>query len=341
MREVYIDGLRGVAATAVMLYHFSDRVSQGGLLQWGYLGVAVFFVLSGYVISMSVGAKPISAGFLGRFALRRCIRLDPPYWASIAAAIVLAIIGSYLGFAKELPSFERVAAHMFYLQDILAYDPILAVYWTLCLEIQFYMFLVVLLWIFQQRLTSPAFLVAFAAMFAYSLAAQTIGGITPRGLMIPYWFCFALGALTYWVKAGRIPKLYLYVAAAVTFCLMFARHGDWLAVAALTAMSIHVCNGRRWLSGATVQFLGRISYSLYMYHAMVGWTAMSVALMFVPALPAALVGIVASIVASWLSYRLIEVPSTALSRKVLMAPESLTPERLVATRPPAPYDTPQ
>lgn len=320
MRDIYVDGLRGIAATAVMLYHFADRVSEGGILHYGYLGVAVFFVLSGYVISMSIGAKPIGAGFLGRFALRRCIRLDPPYWVSIVATIVLAAVGSYFGFAKELPSIERVFVHMFYMQDILAYEPILAVYWTLCLEIQFYLFLVVLLWIFRQRLTSPVFIVAFSALFAYSLAAQAIGGMTPRGFMISYWFCFALGALTHWVKAGRIPKQYLYVAIAVTLCLMFARHGGWFAVASLTALSIHACNGRQWLSNAPVQFLGRISYSLYMYHAMVGWTAMSVALLFVPALPAALVGIVASIVSAWLSYRLIEVPSMALSRKVRLVP---------------------
>ncbi|KAB1123843.1 acyltransferase family protein [Neorhizobium galegae] len=62
----------------------------------GGLGVAVFFVLSGFVIAHSLYDKPMSLPEFGRFTLRRSLRLDPAYWASIAVTIAFAALSSYL-----------------------------------------------------------------------------------------------------------------------------------------------------------------------------------------------------------------------------------------------------
>ena len=64
-------------------------------LKLGFVGVDIFFVLSGFVIAYSVREARITPRFLGRFALRRSIRLDPPYWITIAIARQSGISSRY------------------------------------------------------------------------------------------------------------------------------------------------------------------------------------------------------------------------------------------------------
>jgi peptidoglycan/LPS O-acetylase OafA/YrhL len=104
-------------------------------------------------------------------------------------------------------------------------------------------------------------------------------------------------------------------------------HSDWRLVGACTAALLIVAarlgTMHTWLSGRIAQFLGRISYSLYLFHPLVGWMAQSVALRYMSQYPALVVGVVASILSGWLSYRLIERPATKLSRSI-----SLTSRRV-------------
>src|SRR3970282_136585 len=91
-----IDGMRGIAALGVVVFHLAGNLKPelsillpdfiNVIFSYGYLGVPVFFVISGFVISLSVKDSPITANYAGNFILRRSIRLDPTYWASIAVA---------------------------------------------------------------------------------------------------------------------------------------------------------------------------------------------------------------------------------------------------------------
>ena len=74
-------------------------VPARAVLDAGHLGVQIFFVLSGFVISYSVSRYRVDARFIGRFALRRSIRLDPPYWMSIS----LLCLGSAYAAKRLLP----------------------------------------------------------------------------------------------------------------------------------------------------------------------------------------------------------------------------------------------
>ena len=94
-RLSYADGVRGLAALWVVLFH----ASEGGHIEhlksalpdfitvavfdWGHLGVAVFFVLSGFVMAHTVRKYDFTPAFGTRFMLRRLARLTPPYYASI------------------------------------------------------------------------------------------------------------------------------------------------------------------------------------------------------------------------------------------------------------------
>ena len=149
-----LDMLRGIAALMVAIFHFYTTsllperlrlpVWADAAFRGGYLGVDVFFVLSGLVIAMTLPESPITWKYIGRFALRRSVRLDPPYWVTLAfASAIYAALG-------DPPSARSVLAHIFYLQNILGFQNIVSPFWTLCYEIQFYLALVVLVWLGQR-----------------------------------------------------------------------------------------------------------------------------------------------------------------------------------------------
>ncbi|HTO42653.1 MAG TPA: acyltransferase [Burkholderiales bacterium] len=320
-RLKFVDGLRGVAAVLVMLYHQVGRTSAGALTHRGYLGVAIFFVLSGFVITGAVGARHINAGFLRRFALRRMIRLDIPYWLNIALALAMIALAARMGVPEQSIQLAQVVAHLVYLQDILGYEEISRVYWTLCLEVQFYLALILLLWCAQLlRIRWQHFMLVFLALLGLSVLANMSWIPAPTGLMFPYWWAFALGAVCYWTLTKRVSARYLAAAALVVALTAPGRHGDWRLTACVTTSLLFLAwrwNAmERWLADRVSQFLGRISYSLYLCHPLIGWSAQSLALRYVDQWSALGIGISMSLVSAWLAYHFIERPSITLSHRV-------------------------
>lgn len=316
MRIQFIDALRGVAALAVLLHHFNENLGWRPF-DYGNVGVPVFFVLSGFVIAMSVGDSRVNAEYLGRFALRRSLRLDPPYWLTIA--MVVGIGYALHGYVKfEGVTVSQVAAHMFYLQDILSFTPILAVFWTLCYEVQFYLALILMAWLMQAFGRPPFALVGLLLLLS---VADRHFEVTHHSFMGRFWFCFALGALTFWAQAGRIG--HGWVGAAVAFVLGYGLvEQDRYAVASsLTAAAITVALLLRrpnFMSGQAWQFLGRISYSLYLTHLLFGWFALRLMERVMPGFLAVAVAVAVAIITAWMFYIVAERPAVTLSRRVRM-----------------------
>ena len=100
-----VQALRGIAALWVVFFHISaaGHISrlEAQLPRWadhiftdGHLGVAIFFALSGFVIAHSIRGAQITPSYVGRFMLRRSIRLEPPYWASMIFVVAMAMISA-------------------------------------------------------------------------------------------------------------------------------------------------------------------------------------------------------------------------------------------------------
>jgi peptidoglycan/LPS O-acetylase OafA/YrhL len=297
-----------------MFTHLLERTDIAAYGEYGYVGVTIFFVLSGYVIAMVIGDNRISLSYLGRFAARRSLRLDPPYWVSIAVAITLMVIAQHLGIEKTLPDTKDVLLHMFYLQDLIGIKPIAAIYWTLCLEIQFYLALILILW------TGKPIRIVLVLVVWSVLEQARILEIAPKGLFIPYWFVFSTGVMTYWVNTERLQPAVLYAALIVIAAFSFGIHGPWFAVTAITAVAIHAASVlnrmENWLSTPIWQFFGRISYSLYLFHGLIGWTAQSFTLRYIDQWTALIVGITVSILSAWIAYWLLERPAITLSHLI-------------------------
>lgn len=328
MRPNYtiVQALRGAAALWVVLFHVSQGhhipALMAALPAWldsalftdGHLGVAIFFALSGFVIAHSLERMRLDARVFGRFVLRRSIRLDPPYWAAIAVVIVLGFLSAKVKHESYVPPpLAQVAAHLVYLQELLGFRNLDYVFWTLAFEIQFYL-------LFAGSLTFASRWAGIAlTALAFASALHLFDDLHP-GLSLPLWGSFFVGALAKW-SVRRSAWLPAFLALATV--LLFT--SDFGAVSAVTAalLWLTVRSGRaesaldwRWL-----QFLGLISYSLYLIHnpliGAVAFVARAVAGSGIAADVAVLVITVATaIVGATLFWWLIERPSHALSRRV-------------------------
>jgi peptidoglycan/LPS O-acetylase OafA/YrhL len=343
----YVDGLRGLAALAVALFHLlclTERLPRAlpAPIEWvlsrGYLGVNVFFVLSGFVMMHSLREARVSLPFLGRFVVRRSLRLDPPYWATIAI-VAVAIVWHPERWGMRL-SAQSVLSHLFYLQGVLGQRSFLDVFWTLCLEVQLYVVFVLVCWGCQSYAQAspthvdrgPVRLRAMLLLTAGASAALALGqGDLPwSSTLLPWWYMFALGALACGARGAREDgetraAFFLLLLAIAVRAAALSAIGPAVAVATalfLDGAGRYAAVGAA-LGGRVLRYLGKISYSFYLLHAFVGGVVMKYGLR--TAEPTALrellwliVGLAASVLAGHLLWWSVERPSMAMSRRVRM-----------------------
>jgi peptidoglycan/LPS O-acetylase OafA/YrhL len=226
----------------------------------------------------------------------------------------------------------HVVAYAFYLQDYLRLPPLLGVAWTLCQEIQFYLVFVLLTaWGRKAdpgggRSESLRTQILFALLTAVGVA--TFAGWIPDvpGSFLRYWPFFAVGVVCYRAARGRLSKRYAAALAVPAIAIVGGTEPKWAAVlAAIAALLYGTLRTNRITTislGSMVQFLGRISYSLYLTHMLTGCRlARFVAerhdgpfngpelLLYV------LLSVVFSILSAYLFYLVVERPSHRLSKR--------------------------
>ncbi|PXA70028.1 acyltransferase family protein [Cryobacterium arcticum] len=191
----YLDGLRGSAAIAVVLYHaflFTGLSNESTtelpvidlVVGWGYLGVPVFIVLSGYVLmlpTLSNGYK--LRGGMGRYLKRRARRVIPPYYAALIISVLLILFvpvmqqQSGTQWDTKLPmTVPSVVSHFLLIHDF-SPDWIGAIngpLWSVAVEAQIYiLFPLVLLPLW--RMLGPRWVVAGAVVVSLSPVFTGIG----------------------------------------------------------------------------------------------------------------------------------------------------------------------
>jgi peptidoglycan/LPS O-acetylase OafA/YrhL len=231
MKFAILDPLRGLAALWVFAFHFqfSDRFQASfplihTIFKAGYLGVPMFFVISGYCLTASARSTIRKQESTKGFIYRRSLRIYPPYWCSI---VVVASVPFLIEFFSSLrtgqyapPSSELLNnGYMRFtilewlrfatLTQVFASVPgatnleykfttLNAVYWTLAIEFQFYL-LVTLALILRQYFYAVLFLTTLI-----SIPFCMIPGANLIGLCLPYWPMFALGILMFWTQEHGI-----------------------------------------------------------------------------------------------------------------------------------------
>ena len=279
-----LDSLRALAVSTVLLAHF--WLPNLGLSS---LGVRMFFVLSGYLLTSILlrerhDAAVCGAGrgtLLTHFYLRRILRIWPAYYAALAAAVLAG--------AHQLE--ETIAWHALFGSNILFfleqqwYPPIASHLWTLAVEEQFYLVLPVVILFVPQRLL-PSLLVVFvaAAIIYRSVVAANVGGTNDFYFLLPIAQLDALagGALLALVQKRKGPvnwKMLLGWSVPATALLLLLPLPDGVDFTLTPAVEVLVMAGLvaaadagiggtagAILSSRPLVALGRISYGIYLYH---------------------------------------------------------------------------
>jgi len=312
-RLVFLDSLRGVAAIMVAWFHFTQGNAAflpKGILKtsgsYGWLGVDMFFVLSGFVLPWSLNRRGYKLRDYGVFVARRMVRLDPPYLAAILLTLSLGYISSlapgYKG-AEFLISWPQVFSHLGFLNACLGYPWLNPVFWTLAIEFQYYL----LIGLALPLLVSPSVLVRSGVNIAFLVAPLVFDS---RGFMPHYACLFLLGTATFQHKSEIITRsIYLLTALASCSVLGFVESVPVAITGVLTAFAIAFVK----IELSHLSWLGTLSYSLYLLHVPVGGRVINAGTRLPHTLPVQLVVLAAamglSLAAASIFYFLIEKPA--------------------------------
>jgi peptidoglycan/LPS O-acetylase OafA/YrhL len=328
-----LDGLRAVAILMVIVSHTVDTQSHPALVQLGHVGVLIFFALSGYLITDRLLAEYRSTGAvsLSNFYLRRAFRILPPAVMFLGIMAILSHTGMVV---CSLPSIR--AALLFYtnFSDFGDIGWRVGHFWSLSVEEHFYAFWPCLLLVFGVPKGWRTALVLAVFVCAWRVVDNHFHFVS-RVLGSPYlatdsyrtdliadvllWGC----CLAFYLRAPQhvalSPVASTSIAVSAAACLMFLSVGDINHVTPLLHLLPAIILGAvvscptapisRLLEIVPLRFIGKLSYSLYIWQQMfLGGPGSRLSL------PLALIAIAGC---AYISYRFIEQPSIRFGRQII------------------------
>lgn len=321
-RYLSLDAWRGVACLVVIVFHaafYAGTGTSAGLpssagpragpaffvlatLRWMWLGVPMFFVISGYCIAATADSARRSTRPLGDFFLRRVRRIYPPYWTlwALTAAVVWAL-PQLLG-ARGLPIHDpaRLSGYQWLgnltLTEIwrphLGGGParlMLDHAWTLCYEEQFYLVCGLILLLARRRFFLGVVLVSLGVAATAPFSFKHVGFLVDGFFFDGSWLLFAAGALVFHRRNYASPALGRAIDAALALGALLAvlfrswalarlRMGEWERLLAAqflcgSLFALLLTLVQRWDApfarswpGRLLAACGRRCYSLYLVH---------------------------------------------------------------------------
>jgi peptidoglycan/LPS O-acetylase OafA/YrhL len=313
LRIASLDGLRGIAASAVVYAHiefFYPSSNPWIKLDTGDEAVAIFFSLSGFLMALLYGDRRMdAAGYL----VHRFARIYPVYLVSVLfVAALTAIYGT--GYIYPIEGAEQFIRHL-----LLAGST--GVFWSIPPEIQFYLFfLLIWLWFIDPRRYQ---IVAVAT--AVFLIVDAYFGFPGPGILLtsklPYFLFGALAGRLFSLQKSHPDGIASGIAVLGLLVFFLLARGFWplktsfwgmgSALTATVIVYLAACGNS--LSAAVLglrplAFVGKISFSLYLFHLPVIFLGMKL-FHFLPIGAALILSVGIAYLVAWLSYRMIEDPS--------------------------------
>lgn len=321
-RQPSIDYLRGLASLSVAWFHLTHGYHTDSLLYksgaLGYLGVEVFFVLSGFVIPLSIfriGEKQNFA--FHRFMIRRAIRVEIPFLASIGLFLLFwALTGAFVEDSRSIPStsLETIILNGAYLVPFFDSYWLQPVYWTLAYEFAFYIIVgSTFFWFLPKESSMPQ----LAVLSALSM-------LVGFGLIPIYWLLFCLWAASFRNLFVTRSRKELGISCVLIGVAMVLQEGAAEYFAGLLTVYLVISTvgiEMKGVAGKILSGLGAISYSLYLTHILIGNRIVGFGLKRIGEdieyqIPLTLFALFSSIAFAVLFYISIERPAHNLARKV-------------------------
>ncbi len=277
-RLLELDVLRGLAALAVVLYHYTGRFQQlygypappPFVVTQGYFGVEFFFCISGFVIFMTLERtrRPLD------FVVSRFSRLWPAY---IAALVLTFSVVHLVGLPGRETTLGQALFNLTMVQELFRVPHVDAVYWSLQVELIFYCWM---FFAYRTGLLAHVRVLMCAALLPPILNAiviwhfgRPVPYLAEKLLIVDYAPYFVIGLAAYNLyrrRAGGHLDVLLMVAAAATAALTSAVDGI-VAVCAAMVFCAAARGHLSWLARGPLVFFGTISYTLYLVHQNIGY----------------------------------------------------------------------
>ena len=270
-RNHLIDVLRFLAACWVALMHFNQPVSAinnwyRNFISLGYLGVPVFFVISGYCVYLAAEHSSSAKDFI----VRRFFRIFPPYWFSILIVVFAVILSIILLGHNDVTILPKTMAGILetltlFVVPLTKVQVINWVYWTLVFEIFFYL----IIW--------------FSLLLSFRLRSFWLIAISILPLVIPvheYWFFFfikhwpefCVGLIVY--RLLHHPKTEIWQNAALVLLTIWGLFTipllDYIPLTSVIIALLIVVNHYSPLKKTRLSQWGDYSYSIYLIHVPIG-----------------------------------------------------------------------
>ena len=348
----HLDSIRGLAAFIVVLNHCYDVLPDALAAQFAWLNhspfriialgkpaVVLFFVLSGFVLALSL-MRSERLGY-GAFLVRRVCRIYLPFAASILLSALIyemiephRLVGLNAYFQKEIwtvePSASVLLAHLLMLnrpQDITLNNPM----WSLVIEMRISLLFPLLFALTQVRRHAALAFAAASSVIAGAIYAKTpwsgfpyTNGDAAQALLLTLYFapCFAYGMVlaryrrpieaVFWALQGwKRTALWIFAFGAMSqnFDLLCG-----LGAMLIISLSLTSRRAAALLSTPLLKWLGSISYSLYLVHIIVIAALMQTYFETLPVTLVLAMAIIASLAAAQLMYVIVERPAMNLGR---------------------------
>ena len=322
-----LDGLRGVAALAVVVWHVRGQT----LFASGYLAVDLFFMLSGFVLAYRYERKLVSNGDAVRFAVMRAIRMYPLYILGSAMGAGLSMLsllvegGSGAGYLIWAGKCGAAIAMFPILLPVGLAFPFNVPAWSL-----FYELVINIVYGFINRSLNMRRLVLVVGMSAAVLSAFVLWvghmrftGEMPLFLLgsIRTIFGFGLGIILYRLYANKkLPVLRvhpIFISALLVLVMMLPRSGPAAPFLALTAaflllpfvMTLGILNEPRGMLAIFMRHLGLLSFPIYAVHYAVWGVVRELSQRTgMTLVPTALLTLALSIGVAWVALYMFDIP---------------------------------
>ena len=324
-----LDAFRGIAAVSVLLVHytFGYRAHYGQSFnaaydfRYGYMGVEFFFMISGFVIYLTLLNSKNTQAFL----YKRFTRIYPTFLFCLALTFTIVLI---FGLPMRQRSLYQAVGNIFIATNVFGFKPVDGVYWTLEIEIFFYLSIALLLFFNKLK-----YILVWGTLFLSLTWLNHFTHVIPAKLAIVlnvYYNClFFAGILFYFIKfrkarvAWHIHVLIIatYATALLVLPLMQERIIVTIFYLAFYLFSYDLLK----LHAKPLLFLGKISYPLYLLHQNIGYVIMNLEKPFLGNYPFLFIGSTTIIILfiSWMVHIFIEQPSITFCRNLYLKKFSL------------------
>lgn len=316
-----LDGLRGIAALIVLLFHYFYQYDSiyghdGLYVDWsrfGHYGVELFFMISGYVIYWSLER---SDGVIS-FVISRFSRLYPAYWFSVALTFLVV---SLMGLPGREVSVDSFFVNLTMLQTFLGHSHVDGVYWSLTVELLFYFWMGILLSFHRIKDVNVLLALFLGLGILQGLSIIHLPSQIQTLLILGHINNFAVGISLFSLQRNpkHLPSLLILALCFVQqlSCGEFEAIVVWIILAALFSLSVF--GKLRFLRSEVFVFLGAISYPLYLLHQNIGYTIILKCYAFGwPGACAVFASIIVSILLAFFVHRFIELPGSRYLKRIM------------------------